>query len=517
MPSFKFHYFKNKQDANSFLYGYADRYGSNLPSFKDEIFPKILENYLKSAQNGIEKHGKQYFQEEMNILYGIESLHRKLPILKSYIQADFAFSPYMILDINPRHYDKKLNEYKQKGGILALLVTLKRPHDACLEELIEILDFVNCIGNEVFLKENLPKTIIPAFKRFFISCFDDLTGFFQNDELRNLLKNIEFKQSNSVKQKACGEGYKIHTYNGVSSILYEQLEVSEKLFVESVADESSLLQEVFFKNCHFSFDSEVKKIKSNVVLHFENCAFENVFKINDLIKRNIEFHYCSFGGHINFNGAFINNKISFTNCVFDEKSHLSFDKTQFNKIAKLQLNFENCIIRGKFSIQTPTFYPELHLINVSLLDSFNIKTKKFVFVPEITNLCFPSVSSTKMETSKKQLYDALVNSDLKEMAEDLNLLANAKPKKPAFDYAAYQAEYDTGWLQSKNAAYLLGRKDTYLSKKRMADKKKITRTTIPYRGDGKNIQYPVDALLAFKAQDWNKLRELRKKYNYPTE
>ena len=130
------------QDANSFLYGYTDRYGSNLPSFKDEIFPKILENYLKSAQNGIEKHGKQYFQEEMNILYGIESLHRKLPILKSYIQADFAFSPYMILDINPRHYDKKLNEYKQKGGILALLVTLKRPHDACLEELIEILDFV---------------------------------------------------------------------------------------------------------------------------------------------------------------------------------------------------------------------------------------------------------------------------------------------------------------------------------------------------------------------------------------
>ena len=47
----------------------------------------------------------------------------------------------------------------------------------------------------------------------------------------------------------------------------------------------------------------------------------------------------------------------------------------------------------------------------------------------------------------------------------------------------------------------------------MADKKKITRTTIPYRGDGKNIQYPVDALLAFKAQDWNKLRELRKKYS----
>ena len=515
MTSFKSHYFENKHDANSFLYGYADQYCSNLPSFKNDIFPKILENYLVSEQNGVERHSNQYFQEEMNILYGIESLHKKLPILKSYIQADFAFSPYMILDINPRHYDKKLNEYKQKGGILALLVTLKRPHDACLEELIEILDFVNCIGNEVILKGTLPKKIIPAFKRYFISCFDNLTGFFQNDELRNLLKNIEFKQSNPVKQKASSEGYKVHTYNGVSSVLYEQLEVSEKLFVETVSDESSLLQEVFFKNCHFSFDAETKKIKSNVVLHFENCVFENVFKINDLIKRSIEFCCCSFCGHINFNGAFINNKISFTNCVFNEQSHLSFDRTQFNKMVKLQLYFENCIIRGKFSIQTPTFYPELHLINVSLLESFNIKTKKFVFVPEITNLCFPSKTTEEMEASKRQLYDTLVSSNLKEMAEELNLLSDKK-KKTDFDYNAYQIAYDSGWLKPEYAAYFLGKSVNYLAKKRISDKKQISRDSLPYKMDGRDIQYPVEALLAFKAKDWDTLKNLRKKYPIPT-
>ena len=512
------YYFENQQDANTFLYGHADRYCTNLPSFKDDIFPKILENYLKSAQNGIEKHGKQYFEEEMNILFGIESLHKKLPILKSYIQADFAFSPYMILDLNPRHYDHKLKEYEQKGGILALLVSLKRPHDACLEELIEILDFVDCIGNEVTLKDSLPKPIIPAFKRYFISCFDDLTGFFQNNELCNLLEHIEFKQHNSTKQKTCDEGYKIHNYNGKSSILYEQLEVSEKLFVESVSDESSLLQEVFFKDCHFSFGSEAKKIRSNVVLHFENCVFENIFKINDLIKRSIEFHNCSFGGHINFNGAFINNKMSFTNCVFNEQSHLSLDKTQFNKMVKLQLCLENCIIRGKFSIQTPTFYPELHLINVAFFKPFNIKTKKFIFMPEIENTCFPSVSSPEMEASKKELYDTLVSSGFKKMAEELNLLPCEKTKKKTVDYESFKIELATGWLGNANAVYYLGKNDPgFLSKKKTREKGKIYNTTIPYRGTGKNIRYPVEALQAFKESDWTKLQEIRHKYNFTTQ
>ena len=54
-----------------------------------------------------------------------------------------------------------------------------------------------------------------------------------------------------------------------------------------------------------------------------------------------------------------------------------------------------------------------------------------------------------------------------------------------------------------------------MAKKRMEDKKKIARDSLPFKMDGRDIQYPVDALMAFKAKDWNKLRELRKKYGYP--
>jgi hypothetical protein len=52
-----------------------------------------------------------------------------------------------------------------------------------------------------------------------------------------------------------------------------------------------------------------------------------------------------------------------------------------------------------------------------------------------------------------------------------------------------------------------------LAKKRMADKQRITRETIPYIGDGKSMTYPLEALHAFKMQDWDTLKKLREKYS----
>ena len=268
----------------------------------------------------------------------------------------------------------------------------------------------------------------------------------------------------------------------------------------------------------------------------DNCCFDiQHFGFGPLTDRDFYFHNCHFKQGFNWMGQKDLRRIVLDDCVISDS--LTFN---FNDLSELCINdcvFENtsdlkveCFSEDdtyRVKITDSVFYGafevtkchNLHLTmnNVTFYKPFTLNNERFSSLTEISNLCFPSNATDEMEASKKQLYDKLVSSNLKEMAEGLNLLANTKPKKPAFDYAAYQAEYDTGWLQSKNAAYLLGRKDTYLSKKRMADKKKITRTTIPYRGDGKNIQYPVDALLAFKAQDWEKLRELRKKYSKTTQ
>ena len=106
----------------------------------------------------------------------------------------------------------------------------------------------------------------------------------------------------------------------------------------------------------------------------------------------------------------------------------------------------------------------------------------------------------------------LGNRQMNKAAKTLNLLSNSKSKKEKFDDIAYQAALQSGWLKPEFAAYFLGKSSNYLAKKRMDDKKKLMQQSLPFKGDAKDIQYPVDALLAFKAKDWNKLKELRKKY-----
>ena len=269
--------------------------------------------------------------------------------------------------------------------------------------------------------------------------------------------------------------------------------------------------EVYFYNCAFS--SNITHIDGNNwgYLVFKECLFPADCIISGSTKGNYVFDNCIFTKRfcVDMNDIY---RLYVTNCTVDTDGTMEI---KYFPKGDSRLIIADCRFYGNFELNNPQEL-QIELNRDVFFKPLVIKRGRFEYRSKFSDLCFPTNSSPQMEKSKQQLYDALVNSNLKEMAEDLNLLANAKPKKPAFDYAAYQAEYDTGWLQSKNAAYLLGRKDTYLSKKRMADKKKITRTTIPYRGDGKNIQYPVDALLAFKAQDWNKLKELRKKYSQTT-
>ena len=108
----------------------------------------------------------------------------------------------------------------------------------------------------------------------------------------------------------------------------------------------------------------------------------------------------------------------------------------------------------------------------------------------------------------------MVENKFEQTALEQNILPQGMTdKKQKFDNkTAYLAAIETGFLKSEYAAYFLNKSPSYLSKKRMLDRQKITRESIPYIGEGKDIQYPVDALTAFKQQDWNTLKELRKKY-----
>ena len=80
------------------------------------------------------------------------------------------------------------------------------------------------------------------------------------------------------------------------------------------------------------------------------------------------------------------------------------------------------------------------------------------------------------------------------------------------DMQAYKIACESGFLKPKYAASYLGMSKDNLAKKRMADKQRITRESIPYVGQGKSISYPKDALDAYNSQDWDLLKKLREKY-----
>ena len=194
-------------------------------------------------------------------------------------------------------------------------------------------------------------------------------------------------------------------------------------------------------------------------------------------------------------------------------------------IFKGTLNFKN--IHGKdhfvFDLDGVTFF-----------EPFTIENCFFSQASTVENIAISTQKTELMENSVKQLAEALKASNKHEMVKKLGLIKlDGEDKGPSdmqaqdlstdgailkfkqtdtFDMQSYRLACESGFLKPKYAAYFLGMSKDNLAKKRMADKKQITRESIPYLGEGKYIVYPIDALQAFKASDWALLRELRERY-----
>ena len=91
---------------------------------------------------------------------------------------------------------------------------------------------------------------------------------------------------------------------------------------------------------------------------------------------------------------------------------------------------------------------------------------------------------TKIGTDLDKLKEVLIKNGCTHLIPSMN--------PNGFDINSYQVAYDSGWPNPEYAAYLLGKSSNYLAKKRMEDKKKITQQSIPFKGENKDIQYPVD-------------------------
>ena len=158
----------------------------------------------------------------------------------------------------------------------------------------------------------------------------------------------------------------------------------------------------------------------------------------------------------------------------------------------------------------------MEMKNVSFGSAFEIHDINMRSNSEFENLCFSSIPSIQMDKARKDLYEVMKTAGLEQRAKDLGILPPEKDTTNAkFDYDAYQAAYNSGFLKPEYAAYFLGNSKMTLQKMRTTDKNNgATMRSIPFKEDGRDIQYPVDALLAYKAKDWKTLKELREKYKY---
>ena len=143
---------------------------------------------------------------------------------------------------------------------------------------------------------------------------------------------------------------------------------------------------------------------------------------------------------------------------------------------------------------------------------FTVDKCYFSKYSKFQNVSFNAEPSQELDDSINQFANSLMASGLQAAAEQAGIIKTNYEAPEEFDIQAYKIACESGFLKPKYAASYLGMSKDNLAKKRMADKQRITRESIPYVGQGKSISYPKDALDAYNSQDWDLLKKLREKY-----
>lgn len=295
-------------------------------------------------------------------------------------------------------------------------------------------------------------------------------------------------------------------------------EISQEFFEKTVGSQAGqlLFNTIIYDNCYFDTQFEIMSGALDVRVLFKNCIFNEHFSATKvLFLRLLRFENCKF-----LNGLFIQQCTFETafyldDCTFYNGREVKLKRCTFEKHYPGHFSIQNCTFHCPVSFQSSNAQGELRIEDTAFFDIFDFTN--FKFVPEqafLSNILFNKGRDIKKY--ERILVDILNKHSQFKIAEKLGISDVEVKKTNLFDYDTYQIAYDSGFLKPEYAAYFLGKSKVYLAKKRTEDKKKLVRDSIPFKVDGKDIQYPVEALLAFKAKDWEKLKELRKKYPIPT-
>ncbi len=520
----------NENGIDEIIFGRSERYRPIDLDFDTSVKPSCISTYIKDVMSD---------EEFLSIHSPDTALTKFATVISPILKMCIDFSKKKGSSIENKTLSQSFLDFYRKGGLAKWMVILeldriKKTSDDILSakewskdskerciRLLKILLFLEYIDAGLTFNSIIPESLYEQIKDFLKFGITILAKGYNTKVPSDLLDNIQY--TNSEYPNIETEAFKITSIEGIR--FYKKIFVMDGYEFKTDKDEKfirdvlalkndKLIRSVYFKNCYFNIEI-CPFFAGQVDLLFQDCRFEKCFGICGFFLKSMGFYRCSFLNKTNFLLGSVNYLYNLTllECFFEKGSSCSIDAFPRDTGNSLAIYIENTLFNGELIISNKSEKKfDITMKNVSFGNQFKVKDINLSKSSIFENLTFSSIPSIQMDNARKDLYNAMKDAGLEERANELGIMPEIKNKKLTSDDREYHNALETGFLKSEYAAYFLNKSPSYLSKKRIKDKKQITRDSIPFVGEGKDILYPLDALQASQAKDWNTLKELRKKY-----
>ena len=501
--------FNDEIRQSQLLYG---RDTQRIPAkidFQNNIMPNLLKIYLQT-----ETHPEHFecalFYDREKKLFSFDFLTKFLDIIRFFIDL-----PSNLKRL-PKFKMGELKNYQARADLLGLICPFEEA-DTIEPETDEVSIYTVAyplfqMGTNVPLKKTVSKELYGDFVRNFHWAFSYLDEYYDSKKVQKALKQYKFVLSPEAPEKTPEPvGYRIAR---------QETDRSELAFVDmdfTVADGAEQLKQFFesklalatgiiFDNCAFP-DLSFETVRPRIL--FRNCVFTGKVYIKNEICHTITFEHCQILRNLDFDNTKWDYHLCIMDCLFKQKANLSLKNVHFGKDSQLWI--KDTVFYNPVSFHRAVLEGETKLSNLTFYDSFDFSETVVSNRATFEHFAYGGVSSPKMDSAKNTLAETLKKYNYRSEIAALGLENN----NSGIDRDAYQVAIDSEFLNPKYAALFLGCSENYLAKKRMQDRKKVTRDSLPFIITARKIQYPVEALRAFQRKDWIALKELRQKYPIP--
>ena len=516
-------FFTDEDYQEELVYGPEGRFKSLNLDFWTDVYPNILQAYIDTKQP--ERGYPDAFTKSDYYPIGIDqTLRLCIRPFKSIFPACFEIDTedYQRGKITNKDIEDLANAKGMTGALARIRTKVGNNGRYFLRELLYLF---KKIGNSpVQLTKHLPSVLYKDFLKEIHTPFYMLAEQTNSPEIKKEIDKIVFLQHpQATKIIKKPRQYRIIPSEYCRSIIIiENVEFGKKeqeFFWNLICFHGAFnpMEGVLFKDCLFSanYVCPHKAVRSRAT--FNHCFFEKDFAPAGEIIHAITFEQCSINGKFDFRNTLFHTSFYINNCIFNKSSSLLLNKIEFKHQDTPRVRhfiIRNTLFGGDVCFNQSSFSGgDLVLENIAFLKSMDFEECDLGDTLTIGNIAFINEHTPEREREKEVFKNILIKHNRSSIIPSLGL-EDGEDGEELGKRSSYHSSFRSGWMTPKIAASYLGKSISWLAKKRMADKKKRTKTSIPFVGHRKSIMYPRSALYAFRVQDWNKLENCRKEYGF---